>query len=54
MKKFWSELKAEPVHEESKKIHIQFAMTCNKNEQQEDGKNNTILYNERQHNHIII
>jgi len=34
-----NELKAEPVDEETKKIQIQLATTCNKNEQQRDGKN---------------
>jgi hypothetical protein len=33
------ELKAEPVHEETKKIQIQLSPTCNKNGQQQDGKN---------------
>jgi hypothetical protein len=37
------ELKAEPVDEETKKIQIQLATTCNKNEQQRDGKNNAEL-----------
>jgi hypothetical protein len=37
------ELKAEPVDEETKKIQIQLATTCNKNEQQQDGKNSAEL-----------
>ena len=37
------ELRAEPVDEETKKIQIQFTTTCNKNEQQRDGKNNAEL-----------
>jgi hypothetical protein len=37
------ELKAEPVDEETKKVQIKLATACNKNEQQEDGKNSAEL-----------
>jgi hypothetical protein len=40
------QLKEEPVHEETKKIQIQFATTRNKNEHQQDGKNNAELQTE--------
>ena len=42
-RKVLKELKAEPVDGESKKIQIKLATTCNKNEQQRDGKNNAEL-----------
>jgi trehalose-6-phosphate synthase len=33
------ELKVEPVNEKIRRIQIKLAVTCNKNEQQQDGKN---------------
>jgi hypothetical protein len=37
------DLEVEPVDEQTKKIQIQFATTCNKNEQQQDGKKSAEL-----------
>jgi hypothetical protein len=37
------ELKAEPADEETKQKQTQFVTTCDKNEQQQDGKNSAEL-----------
>jgi hypothetical protein len=37
------ELKAEPDDEETKKKQIKLATTCNRNEEQQDGKNSAEL-----------
>jgi hypothetical protein len=37
------EMKVEPVDEKIRGIQIKLAVTCNKNEQQQDGKNSVVL-----------
>ena len=44
MNKFWKSVKVEPADQKRRRdVQIKFSTTCNKNEQQQDGKNNAEL-----------